>query len=169
MRSVLKPLALAVLLSTSTASFADLVTFEATDPGVGRSSFSIVFDSADNELLFSEIVPASFSGMTVTIPFAIFYDVLTHIPALAAASVHGIGDYFLTAGGPGLPGQSGCTVSQWCFAQAAGTSIDNVTGGWGRYEVTSVAVPEPGTMALVCLAMAGLGLTRRRSPNGRYR
>ncbi len=142
----------AFLLISPLVANADLIRVEATSLApASYSDFTVVFDDTGDGLLqWDEIL--SFSGV---VWFGVFMDYLSSTPDLAGISTFST-DPTLS---PGLMAFCEAEPLGWCIAQGSGVDVRAFTSNWS-YVVTSV--PEPGTLALLGIGLAGMGLARRR-------
>jgi hypothetical protein len=62
-----------------------------------------------------------------------------------------------------LVGNAEITGNYWFFAVQTDPKLKPAVQVYGSWDVVSTQVPEPGTLALLSLGVAGLGVMRRRS------
>ncbi len=128
------------LLAGPMAAQAIPMRFDATTntPTVVGSWFADFNDTGDGLFSLNELT--AFSGVTCITCGNLFFGTMT-----GAATVAG----FSSGGG-----------NNWIFSRVGGT-LSAGSGNWS-YRISSISVPEPGTLALFGLGLAGLGFARRR-------
>ena len=146
-------LALLVLLSPMAAN-ADPILLTATSnvlPGV--EGFTVLFDDTGDGLLqWDEIV--SFSGINFAV-FSYFDDLLFSIPTISGISSFSFDPALAALFGSPADGA-------WVFAESANLlHYESCSITCFDYDL-STPVPEPGTLALFGIGLAGIGLMRRR-------
>ena len=140
-------LALVAALLSPMAANADLIQITATNDGLlagDFSGFEVVYnDTGDGLFSLEELV--SFSGLQELVGSMRSWTDLVGVPDIAGISI--------------LSGPDG---RDFWFVANAGESPDGWLGSRWTYKVASVSVPEPGTLALLCIGLLGLGAARRR-------
>jgi len=156
MRNALKAILVAGAMAACAPAWAAFVVFEASGPDPNKSGFTITFDNAgpDTDLTFGEVF--DFSGMTAG---GDFYDQLFQIASNISPLTFGGKTY--TVVGSSFGDTTVCSPGNWCFGSNGQVKDSVSVNGWNKYEIVSV-VPEPGSLALLGVALAGLTLTRRR-------
>lgn len=159
----IKPILVAVALLIPAFANADLIQFNAESASGLFSDFSIVFDDdGDERLAGSEV--ARFSGVSIapSVPGPVnfvFYEYLVQIPSTA---------FSVGSQAPGLSISQRLDLldnfnNQWVFSKSA--DLSNFVGiplAFYDVSIERIEIPEPGTLALFCLGLAGIAFARRR-------
>jgi PEP-CTERM motif len=114
----------------------------------------------------ADVITSSFSTMTFTPDSAFILDKdLTYwvVAKGIAALSDGINRTQLETNANGLSGSATGASAYLCFGCTAGIWTDPGPGQNFAFEINgTLAVPEPATVALLCIGLAGLGMSRRR-------
>ena len=153
MKKSIVGLAAAAMLALPITAAASLIEITATNTGGEFSGFSIVYQdsNADNLLQFGEIL--EFSGFT-NLSTGWVWEEIVGVPDIAGISTasgysNGYDVYWWVTPSTVSYRPNAWFASRWTYATAGGPG-------------TGVAVPEPGTLGLVGLGLAGAAFARRR-------